>query len=214
MNTVPTGGEHLTDEQQILAALDRGQRLLVVGGPSGTFPEKWTRHPQILHWPSTEKKPDDENRQIPHDIGALMICNMVSFSLQRNLAEQAKRRHIWTPGQVQSPGAIKRLVEPVLEMRKPKPTFTPTLVKPDPPVSTPTAAAQPEPAKADPAVQLFEDAILSIRLAAEAYTEIQTKIQQENETLRAENVRLQAELTNLQESTQGLASLRALLKNI
>lgn len=204
-----TTGTDLTDEQSLLAVLDRSQRIMVVGGPSGTFPEKWIRHPQILHWPSTEAKQDDDNRQIPQDIGALLICNMISFKLQRNISDQAKRRHIWSPTQVLSPGAIKRLVEPVLQQRQ-----KPTLVqKPVSAAETPTTAPEP-PAKTDAALQLFEDAILNIRLAAEAYAESQTKLQHENETLRAEKARLETELTTLRESTQGLASLRALLKNI
>lgn len=118
-------GEHakaLPDEHgEVLATLrqvvERGQRILVVGSPPGTFDDRLQRNARLLFWPSTERSASDALRLIPGEVGAVLVTKMLSHDLSRNVREQAKARELFLPMGMWAPGQIKRLLGEVLASR-------------------------------------------------------------------------------------------------
>lgn len=227
----------LTDElvgtegpQQVTAALIKGQKILIVGGPSGTFPDKWNRHRDLIIWPSTEAKRDDHARTVPENVGAIFVTNMVSHELHRAIQDQAKNRHIWAPSGVLSSGTIRRMVEPILWPGSPRIALAPT---PEPPAAQPAPVAhdpvahardfaqtvlgvpdvQESPAPTptdDPVKGWFDDSVAAMKLAREAYEDKDRQLAAKV----AEIERLQRELDEANKNLQGLMHLKNLLKNL
>jgi len=97
------------------ACLERGQRILTVGSPPGTF-QSLSWHPYALFWPSSEKSSKDGTRVVPAEVGAVLLTNMLSHELSRNVRYQAKARNLLCPSTTLSPGAAMRALNEALQI--------------------------------------------------------------------------------------------------
>lgn len=192
----------------IARCLAAGHRVLLAGSPPGSFPDKFTRHPRLIVWSSSEPRSDDGHRVIPAEVGAVLMTRMMSHALSSNLRQQARQRSLIAPVEMFSPGAIVRLLEPLLAAvtptrkdPKPMPTIKEAARVIQKPVPTPPAPAPsqaPEEFIQDPdvfaLVQAIDDSIAALQL------------------VREQALRLGTKLGSLGSELETLAALRRLLK--
>lgn len=96
----------------IRQALANGQRVLLAGGPAGSYHQKIQRDDRFVHLISSETGHKiDHNYTIPTNVGVVLLSRFMAARLMANLNEQCKVRRIPHFGMFRSTGSIERAVE-------------------------------------------------------------------------------------------------------
>jgi hypothetical protein len=169
-------------ESALKGIVTRGQRVLVVGCPPGSFPEKLTRHASLLFWPSSEAKASDGFRLIPTEVGAVLTSRLLSHALSANVRSQARARNLVAPTELFSPGNITRLLQTVVaeahppqeQTTMPRVAETARITTVATPVKTPAPpAAKPEvPADIQELLSAIDDSVAGLQLVREKVLQV------------------------------------------
>jgi hypothetical protein len=162
-----------------------GQRVLVVGGPAGTFDQKLMRNPRLLFWPTVAARHDDQTRALPTDVGMALVCTLVSARLQMHVRSQVRERSLKSQHpSVLSPGTITRVLRNALGLlmdeeraalvaqTKPLATKAKPVAAPEPapeldPEPEPEPDVEPALVETSPFLSAIDDAIASLQLVRE-----------------------------------------------
>lgn len=125
--TMQTAHEGTAIAEAIGAAIKRGERILLAGGPGGSYGEKIERDKRFEHLKSTEPSNRDRNYILPRGIGCVLISNHISVMLTKAIVQQCEHRKIKVFGTFRSCGSITRAVEVALALvpSPPKPPVAP-----------------------------------------------------------------------------------------
>jgi len=116
-----------TELRQHLAA---GQRVMIVGGPSGSY--EIDHDDRFVHYASTETTERTAARfSIPHKVGALLLTKNVGLNLQRIAIDKAREAGVDTYGPMTSVGAVNRVIREVHSQER---AGRPEVVSSGPPV--------------------------------------------------------------------------------
>jgi hypothetical protein len=151
------------------ACLARGQRVLTVGSPPGTFEDRLHRHPRLLFWPTSEASSRDATRVIPPEVGAVLMTTMLSHDLSRNVRSQVKARGLLMPSSTMSPGGAKRaLLACIADETVVPPPFTREEDPMPAQLATPdTPSATPKPTDAASLMRLIDETMAGLQLIRE-----------------------------------------------
>lgn len=177
----------------IRAAITAGNRVLIVGGPPGTFPYWMMQHPALMFWPASEKKASDDRRIVPIEVGAVLITNLLSHALEANVRHQARERRLICPSGTLSPGGVNRILEGIVE--KTTKNGDGPMGKPQAPAAGPTHVVTPE---------LDEQTTLLVDQIDEAITSLQL--------VRERVIENGRQLAGIRDQLDALATLKKMLK--
>ncbi len=102
------------------SALRNGEKVLLVGGPSGSYGERLQRDPRFEQLVSTEKGRHDASYILPRGIGCVLISNLVSVKLTKAVVHQCEHKKVPVYGTFRSAGCVQRAAELAAAMA-PKP---------------------------------------------------------------------------------------------
>lgn len=128
-------------------ALAQGQRVLLAGGPSGSYTHKITRDDRFIHMVSTETGHKvDHAFVVPGNVGVVLLTRLMAAQLTSRIIDQCKVRHIPHYGVYRSTGGVQRTLDLALAM---------------PPLVNATDAADAEETEAEQKLRQVDQALLN-----------------------------------------------------
>ena len=117
---------------QVVDALARDRRVMIVGAPAGSFHRLPVNDKRFIHYPSTETTERAASRfNIPPNVGLVIFTKQVGINLNRQIFEQASANAVPLVGPLNSPGSVDRIIAKTFELLAPAtpPPPTPPIIR-------------------------------------------------------------------------------------